>query len=101
LEYSHDGRLIKGPGVAHSSDKVTARTKYEEDVYINNHLSVWGSYFSKKKMAWGYECCHSLFRNSYCTGEKGKVANDEERSVLIYIIIIIVNFILNENHFFV
>ena len=23
---------------------------------------------------WGYACCHSLVKNSYCTGEEGKLA---------------------------
>jgi pre-mRNA-processing factor SLU7 len=26
-------------------DKAPTRTKYEEDVYVNNHTSVWGSYY--------------------------------------------------------
>ena len=40
-QYSRDGRIIKGAG------KVIPKTKYDEDVFINNHTSVWGSYFSK------------------------------------------------------
>ena len=34
--------------------------------------SVWGSYWVEGK--WGYSCCHSLIRNSFCTGEAGKRA---------------------------
>lgn len=37
-----------------------------------NHSSVWGSYWQNG--SWGYKCCHSLVKNSYCTGEAGKVA---------------------------
>ena len=70
VEYSRDGRVLKGV------DKAPTRTKYEEDVYVNNHLSVWGSYYSRLRRQWGYCCCHSLMRNSYCTGEKGREAND-------------------------
>jgi pre-mRNA-processing factor SLU7 len=70
VEYSRDGRMIRG------ADKGPRRTKYEEDVYINNHTSVWGSYFERHSMRWGYACCHSLIKNSICTGEAGKAAND-------------------------
>jgi pre-mRNA-processing factor SLU7 len=53
------------------------RTKYEEDIFVNNHTSVWGSYYSRARESWGYRCCHSLLRNSYCTGEVGRAANDD------------------------
>lgn len=43
-----------------------ARSRYEEDVYINNHTSVWGSFW--KDGMWGYGCCHQFVKNSYCTG---------------------------------
>lgn len=77
LEYSSDGRVVKG---AVPNALVTKATKYEEDVYINNHTSVWGSYFSRARMCWGFACCHSLTKNSYCTGEKGRMANDSADS---------------------
>ena len=70
VEYSRDGRVLKGVG------KAPTRTKYEEDVYTNNHVSVFGSYYSRVRAMWGYSCCHSLMKNSYCTGEAGRVAND-------------------------
>lgn len=73
VEYSADGRLIKGQ--VHST--AVKRTKYEEDVYINNHTSVWGSFYSRARAAWGFACCHSLTKNSYCTGARGREANDE------------------------
>ncbi|KAI2637978.1 Pre-mRNA splicing Prp18-interacting factor-domain-containing protein [Hypomontagnella submonticulosa] len=65
VEYDEAG-LIKG------APKVAAKSKYAEDVYINNHTSVWGSWWSNFK--WGYACCHSFIKNSYCTGEEGKQA---------------------------
>ena len=34
--------------------------------------SVWGSYWEDGR--WGYACCYSLIRGSYCTGESGKIA---------------------------
>ncbi|KAF6780301.1 hypothetical protein AHF37_00185 [Paragonimus kellicotti] len=63
-EYSPTGRIIKGAEVP------TVKSRYEEDVYINNHTSVWGSYWFNGQ--WGYKCCHSLLKDSYCVGEKNK-----------------------------
>lgn len=65
VEYD-DAGLIKG------APKKEAKSKYTEDVLINNHKSVWGSWWSNFK--WGYACCHSFVKNSYCTGEEGKAA---------------------------
>lgn len=70
VEYSSDGRVLKG---GTSSSK---KTKYEEDVYINNHTEIWGSFYNRSRMSWGFACCHSLTKNSYCTGFKGRIAND-------------------------
>ncbi|KAJ8765184.1 hypothetical protein K2173_011444 [Erythroxylum novogranatense] len=45
------------------------KSKYEEDIWINNHTSVWGSWW--KDHQWGYKCCKQTIRNSYCTGSAG------------------------------
>ncbi|XP_076759279.1 pre-mRNA-splicing factor Slu7 [Xylocopa sonorina] len=66
IEYSRYGKIIKG------QDRTKIRSKYEEDVYPNNHTSVYGSYWNAGK--WGYKCCHSFVKNSYCTGIAGKRA---------------------------
>uniref|UniRef100_A0A182K7W9 Pre-mRNA-splicing factor SLU7 n=1 Tax=Anopheles christyi TaxID=43041 RepID=A0A182K7W9_9DIPT len=66
VEYSRYGKIIKG------QDKPIIRSRYEEDVYINNHTTVWGSYWSNG--CWGYKCCESMIKNSYCVGENGKAA---------------------------
>jgi pre-mRNA-processing factor SLU7 len=42
--------------------------RYDEDVLINNHTAVWGSWWHDG--SWGYACCHSSIKNSYCTGER-------------------------------
>ncbi|CAH0476193.1 unnamed protein product [Peronospora belbahrii] len=82
VEYSRDGRVVKG------RERAPARSKYIEDVYENNHTSIWGSWFDRSEMAWGYACCHSKTRKSYCTGDEGKKALHEseptnmERSAL-------------------
>jgi pre-mRNA-processing factor SLU7 len=70
VEYSWDGRIVKGVG------KQSPKSKYDEDVKLNNHTSIWGSYYNKYRHRWGFACCHSLLKNSYCTGEVGKYAND-------------------------
>ncbi|WVQ73201.1 pre-mRNA-splicing factor SLU7 [Cryptococcus sp. DSM 104548] len=69
VEYSRQGQVIKG------RERTTARSKYDEDNYINNHTSVWGSWYDLSNSQWGYACCHSFISNSYCTGEAGKAAN--------------------------
>uniref|UniRef100_A0A8D8QMQ7 Pre-mRNA-splicing factor SLU7 n=1 Tax=Cacopsylla melanoneura TaxID=428564 RepID=A0A8D8QMQ7_9HEMI len=66
VEYSRYGKVIKG------QEKVIVKSRYEEDVYPNNHTSIWGSWWHNG--VWGYKCCHSFIKNSYCTGEAG-VAN--------------------------
>jgi len=66
VEYSRYGKIIKG------QDRQIIRSKYEEDVYPNNHTSIWGSHWQNGK--WGYKCCFSFIKNSYCTGESGKKA---------------------------
>ena len=43
-------------------------------MYLNNHTSVWGSWYDAGSSAWGYACCHSAVHISYCTGEAGKQA---------------------------
>uniref|UniRef100_A0A7N1A7G0 Pre-mRNA-splicing factor SLU7 n=2 Tax=Kalanchoe fedtschenkoi TaxID=63787 RepID=A0A7N1A7G0_KALFE len=63
VEYDRTGRIIQG------QEEVIPRSKYEEDVYINNHTSVWGSWW--KDHQWGYKCCKQTIRNSYCTSAAG------------------------------
>ena len=61
-------------------EKDAARSKYPEDVFFNNHTSVWGSWWSN--FQWGYECCHSTVKNSYCIGHEGRRALEETKSPL-------------------
>jgi pre-mRNA-processing factor SLU7 len=72
VEYDESGAIKGAP-------KMVARSKYAEDVYINNHTSVWGSWWSDFR--WGYSCCHSFVKNSYCTGEEGKKAFEEAENM--------------------
>ncbi|KAK6026814.1 hypothetical protein OSTOST_07204 [Ostertagia ostertagi] len=63
VEYSRKGKVLKGAERAH------VMSRYEEDVYPMNHTSIFGSYW--KDGSWGYRCCHSFVKNSYCIGEEG------------------------------
>ncbi|KAF8581599.1 hypothetical protein K439DRAFT_1636022 [Ramaria rubella] len=65
VEYSRTGQVIKG------RERVKNRSKYAEDVLINNHTAVWGSFYSSSTGDWGYACCHSIIHASYCAGEAG------------------------------
>lgn len=67
IEYDESGH-VKDKYQAKRAD----RSKYAEDVFPLNHSSVWGSWWNN--FQWGYACCHSFVRNSYCTGADGKAA---------------------------
>nr|GMD22222.1 pre-mRNA-splicing factor SLU7-like [Ipomoea batatas] len=63
VEYDRAGRIVKGQEMS------LPKSKYEEDVYINNHTSIWGSWWRDHQ--WGYKCCKQTIRSSYCTGAAG------------------------------
>ena len=68
VEYDSRGRI---KGLPEKKEK----SMYAEDVLINNHTSVWGSWW--RDFQWGYACCHSTVKNSFCTGDAGKEAAQE------------------------
>ncbi|RPA76781.1 hypothetical protein BJ508DRAFT_417442 [Ascobolus immersus RN42] len=68
VEYDERGQ-IKG------TPKTNPKSKYPEDVYPNNHTSIWGSWW--ENFTWGYACCHSTIKNSYCAGLEGLRAMQE------------------------
>ncbi|XP_068157234.1 LOW QUALITY PROTEIN: pre-mRNA-splicing factor Slu7 [Drosophila tropicalis] len=72
IEYSRSGKIIKGV------EKPKARSIYEEDVYINNHTTVWGSFWNAGR--WGYKCCKSFIKNSYCVGMQEPEGFSEQTS---------------------
>nr|CAD7394023.1 unnamed protein product [Timema cristinae] len=98
---TRDRRLVTGQGQNQQArkkgqEKQIIRSKYEEDVLINNHATVWGSFWSNGR--WGYKCCYSFVKlanalvvlsstaddreievrisNSYCTGDAGKSSGE-------------------------
>ncbi|KYQ93760.1 putative RNA splicing factor [Tieghemostelium lacteum] len=68
-EYSANGKLLKG-------QELLTKSKYEEDVYLNNHTSIWGSYWEDGH--WGFQCCKQLIKNTYCTGEHGRKLKEKQ-----------------------
>ncbi|OJJ43464.1 hypothetical protein ASPZODRAFT_136339 [Penicilliopsis zonata CBS 506.65] len=68
VEYDETGAIKGAP-------KQAVKSKYAEDILVNNHSTVWGSWWFN--FEWGYACCHSTVKNSYCTGEDGKKAFEE------------------------
>ncbi|KAH9814471.1 Pre-mRNA splicing Prp18-interacting factor-domain-containing protein [Melampsora americana] len=75
VEYSRTGQVTKG------QERAKAKSKYDEDVYPGNHTSVYGSWYNLTKMSWGYKCCHSTTKQSYCTGSAGIEAYSAEANV--------------------
>ncbi|KZT70991.1 hypothetical protein DAEQUDRAFT_744484 [Daedalea quercina L-15889] len=65
VEFSRTGQVVKG------KERAAAKSKYPEDVFINNHTAVWGSWYDATSGEWGYACCHSTVHVSYCTGLAG------------------------------
>jgi len=73
VEYDEKGKIKGAP-------KAKAKSQYAEDVLINNHTSVFGSWW--RDFVWGYACCHSTVKNSYCTGDEGRRALEAEDLLL-------------------
>lgn len=72
VEYTESGE-VKG------AKKVEPKSKYVEDKYNGNHTSVWGSWWDS--FQWGYACCHSTVKNSYCSGQDGIAAADAAKKM--------------------
>ena len=66
VEYDEKGQVIN-KGVSQKQ----GRSKYPEDLYPQDHTSVWGSWWNKE-LGWGFICCHGTDRNAICMGDKGK-----------------------------
>ncbi|KAL2831182.1 Pre-mRNA splicing Prp18-interacting factor-domain-containing protein [Aspergillus cavernicola] len=73
IEYDETGAIKGAP-------KKATKSKYSEDILMNNHKSVWGSWWHD--FQWGYACCFSTVKNSYCTGAEGKRAFEEAGNML-------------------
>ena len=69
-------------GVLQGQENEVARSKYEEDVLTHNHVDIWGSFFDRTTMRWGYADDHSTLRNSYSTGAAGRRAREMAAAAL-------------------
>eukprot|EP00922_Rhytidocystis_sp_ex-Travisia-forbesii_P019894 GHVS01029368.1.p1 GENE.GHVS01029368.1~~GHVS01029368.1.p1 ORF type:complete len:320 (+),score=78.87 GHVS01029368.1:95-1054(+) len=63
VEYGRDGTAIRGI----DGQRKMAKSKYEEDVLVLDHTSVWGSWYDANSERWGYMCCKSTDRHNHCT----------------------------------
>lgn len=68
VEYSRTGKIVKG------QEKVVPKSKYQEDVFVNGHAAVYGSFYSGGK--WGYKCCRTVQKQAYCTGAASRTGAD-------------------------
>ncbi|MEN2498664.1 MAG: mRNA splicing protein [Marteilia pararefringens] len=71
-EFSQSGQKIN------DDVKIKVTSKYLEDIYPNNHTEIFGSYHCDGK--WGYKCCYSTLKNSYCGGLASKIATQKSRN---------------------
>ena len=74
VEYSADGRVLKVRKRLHE------KSKYEEDVLLGSHTSVWGSYFDVSIGSWGFKCCKRCVPNFDCMS----IERSQERAPHIY-----------------
>jgi hypothetical protein len=59
-----DGQEAAFPSA--SPDRTLARSRYEEDVYVHGHRSVWGSWYSREEKQWGFACCKTQDVSADC-----------------------------------
>lgn len=78
VEYSKTGQPVR------AQNRLTAPTTgdKEKQLYDGNHAMPWGTYFDVDSGKYGYDCCHSLIRNSYCTGKAGIEAAEASNNLL-------------------
>lgn len=58
--YSHTGKPVKR----------SKTTEFPEDVLVLGHKAVWGSWYNLETEQWGYACCKSTYRETYCPVDK-------------------------------
>lgn len=56
------------------NELLEATTKYVENIFRNNHTTVFGSFWHKEE-GWGYKCCLSFDKEGPCEGEVGRETN--------------------------
>ncbi|KJP88965.1 hypothetical protein AK88_01459 [Plasmodium fragile] len=46
--------------------RIKILSRYEEDIHLFEHSSVFGSYYDREKKKWGYRCCRSTNKFEKC-----------------------------------
>ena len=49
-----------------TSTRVSVSSCYQEDLSVNGHSEVWGSYFDLNTKQWGYACCRTNEKAGIC-----------------------------------
>lgn len=52
-----------------ASRRIVVRSRYPEDIHINGHSAVWGSYYDRDSKRWGYLCCKVLDKQGHCEAD--------------------------------
>jgi hypothetical protein len=60
--------------VAKTVTTLSKKSQYAEDVFVNGHTTVWGSFYHAH-FGWGYKCCLSFERSETCNGIEGRKTN--------------------------
>merc|ERR1711874_20575 len=54
---SGSGGTGGGKGVEKKQKRMAIQSMYKEDVFVNGHTSVYGSYWDEITQKWGFKCC--------------------------------------------
>mmetsp|Transcript_75583 Transcript_75583/g.204039 ORF Transcript_75583/g.204039 Transcript_75583/m.204039 type:complete len:243 (-) Transcript_75583:147-875(-) len=55
-----------GSFLVESSQRSMAKSRYQEDLLINGHEGIWGSWYSTGDKRWGFACCKALEHEEAC-----------------------------------
>jgi pre-mRNA-processing factor SLU7 len=78
-EYSRTGQPMRSSQRSLQSSSNGAKADEDgkkETLFDGNHKSPFASWTESTTGKDGYECCHSTVKNSYCTGEAGREAQE-------------------------
>ncbi len=84
VEYNSNGKVKKIVEKPNAFSSI-----YPEDVHINGHSSIWGSFFHDD-FGWGYKCCLSFEKNRFCQGPEGREENKCRIVSINYLIILLI-----------
>lgn len=53
--------------------RVMVKSRYEEDVHVRGHTSVWGSWYTTEGRQWGFSCCKSAEHSERGASSRRKI----------------------------